>query len=191
RLSPQTQTHINEAGCIAANDLQQGAARTGKAPSAAYWNLCGAVFAYLYAGLAEQGIDVLGASQLVGYPTQFPSVTLLQWPSGAPNARYRVLQLLHESFGPGDRMVKAALQSPDVYAAAYLSAQGERRILLINKRAAPVELVVSNAKGAREQHVDVDSADSQPEAQILTSDTVHLGGFSVMVIRLTQANISR
>ena len=76
------------------------------------------MFAYLYAGLAEQGIDVLGASQLVGYPTQFPSVTLLDWNTGLPNARYRILELLHNNFGPGDRPAKVSYKSPDVLVAA-------------------------------------------------------------------------
>ena len=129
RLSPSTQTHINEAGCIAADDLAQGAAHTGELPSAQYWNLCGAVFAYLYAGLAEQGIDVLGASQLLGYPSQFPSVTLLDWRTGQPNARFKVLQLLHENFGPGDRVIKTSFRSSDTYAAAYITPRAVHKLL--------------------------------------------------------------
>jgi hypothetical protein len=142
------------------------------------------MFAYLYAGLAEQGIDVLGASQLVGYPTQFPSVTLLDWKTGMPNARYRVLQLLYENFGPGDRMVKATLRSDAACVAAYLTRDGSRRVLLINKRAHPVDIKLSDSKGAMEQHVDLLTGPNPVVSRPLDSDVVHLEGFSVMVLKL-------
>ena len=54
---------------------------------------------------AQIGIDVAGESQLVGYPTQFPSVTMVDWSDGRPNARYWVLKLLHDNFGPGDTLI--------------------------------------------------------------------------------------
>jgi hypothetical protein len=184
RLSPRTQTHINEAGCIAADDLAQGAAHTGELPSAQYWDLCGAVFAYLYAGLAEQGIDVLGASQLLGYPSQFPSVTLLDWRTGQPNARYRVLQLLHENFGPGDRIVQTSLHSSDVYAAAYITPHAVRKLLLINKRSHPIDIEIAGSTGATTQSVDTTSAAKITTNPPLTSDKIHLEGLSVTVATL-------
>lgn len=184
RLSPTTQTQINEAGCIAADDLAQGAAHNGKLPSAQYWNLCGAVFAYLYAGLAEQGIDVLGASQLLGYPTQFPSVTLLDWRTGEPNARYRVLQLLHDNFGPGDRIVKTSLRSSDVFVAAYVSSAGIRKVLLINKRAHPIDVRLPGAAGGIDPRVDTLTRANVPIRRRMDSDTIHLEGFSMMIVAL-------
>jgi hypothetical protein len=184
RLSPRTETHINEAGCIAADDIAQGADHTGQLPSAQYWNLCGAMFAYLYAGLAEQGIDLLGASQLMGYPTQFPSVTLLDWNTGAPNARYRVLELLHENFGPGDRPAKTSLKSKDVFAAAYLSPDGGKKILLVNKRDRPITIAVPDSTGSQEQQVDTVTAAAPPVSTNITNDRILLGPFSVTVIKL-------
>jgi len=183
RLSPDTQIHINEVGCIAADDLAQGAAQTGELPSAQYWNLCGAMFAYLYQDLAAKGIDVLGASQLVGYPSQFPSVSLLNWTTGKPNARYRVLQLLHENFGPGDSIAKTDLASHQISAAAYIGRLGERRLLLINKSPRRVELSFDGLKGATESHVDTSTRDNLVESKLL-SETVHLNGLSVMVVKL-------
>jgi hypothetical protein len=41
--------------------------------------------------------------------------------TGELNARYRELQLLHQSLGAGDRIVKATLRSSDVFVAAYVS----------------------------------------------------------------------
>jgi hypothetical protein len=184
RLSPHTQTQINEAGCIAADDIAQGNDRTGELPSTQYWNLCGAVFAYLYKGLAEQGIDVLGDSQLVGYPTQFPSVSLLNWQNGAPNARYRVLELLHQNFAPGDSIVHTGLPSHEIVATAYLQPNGERKLLLINKSNHPLQIRMAGVRGAIEQHVDLSTGSNPIATTRLTSDVIALGGLSVMVVRL-------
>lgn len=186
RLSPSTQTQINEAGCIAADDLAQGNEHTGDLPSAQYWNLCGAVFAYLYAGLAEQGIDVLGASQLVGYPSQFPSVSLLDWNTGKPNARFRVLQLLHESFVPGDRIVPVAFRAHGLFAAAYIGSNGARKLLIVNERNRDAIVTLAGARDSMERHVDMASGAEPAAESRLNSDHVHLGGLSVMVVTLKE-----
>jgi len=183
KLSPHTQIHINEVGCIAADDLVQGAAQTGIPPSAQYWNLCGAMFAYLYQGLAEQGIELLGASQLLGYPSQFPSVSLLNWETGEPNARYRVLQLLHDNFGPGDSIVKADLASHQVVAAAYIGVGGQRKLLLINKSQRQAAVRCDECSGADESHVDMATPMAPAQSKLL-STTIHLNAFSVMVVKL-------
>ena len=188
RLSPSTQTHINEAGCIAADDLAHGSEHTGELPSAHYWSLCGAVFAYLYAGLAEQGIDVLGASQLLGYPSQFPSVSLLDWRTGAPNARYRILQLLHSNFGPGDRIVRTSLQSHDVFAAAYVSPTGVRKVLLINKRSHRTTIRVPGAARQMADSVDLTTVGGPPRHYRLDSNTIYLKAFAVIVVELKRPN---
>ena len=184
RLAPQTETHINEAGCIAAGDLGQGPESMTHVPSPEYWNLCGAVFAYLYAGLAEQGIDLVGASQLMGYPTQFPSVSLLDWKTGEPNARYRVLELLHQNLGPGDRPAQTTLKSNQIYAAAYLSPDGSRKILLINKRDHALAVLVPGAIGALEQHVDLSTGSLLAPPVRLDATPLSLGPFAVSVIKL-------
>jgi len=184
RLSPQTETHINEAGCIDSDDLGQAKDSMTHPPPAQYWNLCGAVLAYLYAGLAGEGIDLLGASQLVGYPTQFPSVSLLDWTTGAPNPRYRVLELLHHQFGPGDRPAKVSLKSSDVYASAYVSPGGAKKILLVNRRNHPAAVTIAGSAGADEEHVDTITAASPLTSRRLETDQVTLGPLGVSVITL-------
>jgi len=183
RLSPHTQIQINEAGCIAADDLAQGAAQTGVPPSTRYWNLCGAMFAYLYQDLAAQGIELLGASQLIGYPSQFPSVTLLNWTTGEPNARYGVLELLHDNFGPGDSIVKTSLVSHEVSASGYIDPQGRRKLLLINKSSHPVDLRCDECSRATEFHVDGTLPPFITEST-LPDARLQLQGLSVMVVRL-------
>src|SRR5207247_6717024 len=77
-----------------------------------YWNLAGAEYAYIFAELTRLGIDVAGESQLVGYPTQFPSVSMVDCNNGTPNARLWVLKLVHANFRPGDKLVEIAPLCP-------------------------------------------------------------------------------
>ena len=97
RLSPSTRTTVDEIGSILNSDNGE--------PDAVipddYWNLSGALFAYVYLGLVRLQIDVIGESQLMGYPTQYPSVSMINWKTGKPNARYWVLKLIHDQFRPG------------------------------------------------------------------------------------------
>ncbi len=109
RLSPNTRTTIDEIGSISADDGGQSKpGHVSKTIPDSYWNLSGATYAYVFGQLAAQGIDIAGESQLVGYPTQFPSVSMVDWNTGAPNARFRVLELLKNNFGPGDKLVQVA-----------------------------------------------------------------------------------
>ena len=87
RLSPETKTMVNEVGAISAEDLAQGEpGYVFKPIPNSYWNLASATYAYLFGELSRIGIDVVGESQLVGYSTQFPSVSMVDWNDGKPNA---------------------------------------------------------------------------------------------------------
>jgi hypothetical protein len=97
RLSPQTKTTVDEIGSILMSDFS---AKEIPIP-AAYWNLSGAMYGYVFLKLTALGIDIIGESQLVGYPTQFPSVSMINWTNGKPNARFRVLKLIKDNIAPG------------------------------------------------------------------------------------------
>ena len=99
RLSPETKTDTNELGIILPSDIdeiQASKALPNKIPQR-YWNAAGALYAYLFMEEAKLGIEVIGESQLVGYPSQFPSVSMMDWTNAKPNARYWVLALLKNS----------------------------------------------------------------------------------------------
>ena len=119
-----------------------------------YWNLCAGLYAYLYSELAKRGVEVAGESQLVGYPTQFPSVSMVDWTSGQPNARFWVLKLLHDNFGPGDKLVNTSVDSSYVYAQAFQTRDGKRKLLLINKRNRPFEVSTPASQGSNVTYVD-------------------------------------
>jgi hypothetical protein len=182
RLSPQTQTQINETGCISANDLsKQTDSMNGKDIPPSYWNLCGAMFAYLYGHLVTKGIDLLGASQLLGYPTQFPSVSLLNWNSGLPNPRYRMLQLLMEHFHAGDKVITVQDGESPIYCEGFISADGHKTLLLVNKSAKDIVVNLTGVIGAKEEHVDITTG-STIETNKLDSDEITVRGFAEMTI---------
>jgi hypothetical protein len=112
--NPDARIDLNELGVILPNDNDPNiTAAQGAGIPPIYWNAAAAWFAYVFGQLVQEGVDVLGQSQLAGSPAipewgiplpQFPSVTLLDWRSGLGNARYWVLRLLLRHFGPGDRL---------------------------------------------------------------------------------------
>lgn len=187
RLSPQTKTTVDEIGSIAADDLRQGEPGYVFRPiDNAYWNLSAATYAYVYTHLARLGIEVAGESQLVGYPTQFPSVSMVDWETGAPNARLRVLELIKNNFGPGDRLVDTS--SPlYVLAQAFATRGGERKILLISKRNRNIEVTLPGAAGAVATVVDQTTRGGAPRTETLSGETFRLPGFAVAVVTFRAA----
>jgi len=185
RLSPNTRTTIDEIGSISADDGGQDQPGHVSQPIPnSYWDLSGAMYAYVYAELARQGIDVAGESQLVGYPTQFPSVSMVDWNTGRPNARYWVLKLLHDNFGPGDKLVASRSAAPGVYSQAFLTRDGRRKILLVNQRDRLAELSLPGALGAEEQYVDQTTAFHSPATVLVEGDSIALRAFAAAVVTL-------
>jgi len=189
RLSPGTGTMINEIGIISADDIAQvDPSHVAKPIPASYWNLAGAEYAYIFAELTQLGIDVAGESQLVGYPTQFPSVSMVDWNNGKPNARLWVLKLLHDNFGSGDKIVEIAPSSPPapeqpyVTGLAVVTRAGKRKILLVNKRDRNLDLSIAGAAGGRFDYVDVTTGFQPPASTKLASDRLMIHGFSVGVL---------
>lgn len=134
RLSPETKIDTDELGVILPNDNAETAETrlTFNRIPQRYWNAAGALYAYLYIELAKLGVDVIGESQLVGYPSQFPSVSMINFKTGKPNARYWVLRMIKDNFHPGDKLVASDSNTPDVIAQGFNTAEG-RKVLLVNK----------------------------------------------------------
>jgi hypothetical protein len=181
RLAPQTFTTINEIGTILG-------AETLPIPDD-YWNLSGAMYAHMFLELTKIGIEVAGESQLVGYPTQFPDVSMINWKNGNPNARYWVLKLLIESFGPGDKLVSTLYGDSQggngsMDFQAFATKKG-KRLLLINKLNKEKEIVLpAEAKGSLARSVDVTTRENPPVSVQLADNKITLKPFSVTVIEL-------
>lgn len=176
RLAPNTKTQINEIGNILLDHDYKGVIPN------TYWNLAGTMYAYLYLELTKIGIDVAGESQLVGYPTQFPDVSMMNWKNGKPNARYWVLKLLHDNFGPGDKLQATSLSSQSVVAQAFTTSKG-KRLLLINKYDKEVELnLPAGAQGSTVNYVDESTGDNAPGSYQLNDNSIKLKPFTVAVV---------
>ena len=181
QLSPKTLTYINETGSFTPDPRSLHP----DIPNS-YWNLSGSMFAYLYMQLAGMGIDILASGELIDYPGQFPGTTLSDWNTGQPNARYWVLKLLRDNFGPGDRLVETDGSSPFFMAQAFLTQGGSRKILIANKRDRRLEVHIPGAAGARVQYVDQTTGFHPPASTRLTEDNLALAGLAVAVLELAR-----
>jgi hypothetical protein len=181
RLSPETKTDTDELGVILPTDNTPD---DKVPPTAAYWNLAGSLYAYLYVELAKLQIDVIGESQLVGYPTQFPSVSMMNWERNKPNARFWVLKLLKDNFHPGDRLVDTMLaggESSNLTAQAFITPAG-RKLLIANKRGKAINLTLPDADKATALTVDGMTGDGPARIAKPEAGTLRLDPFAVTVV---------
>ena len=184
RLSPETKTDTDELGVILPDDN-----RTGETPEQInqrippkYWNLAGGLYAYLYIELAKQGIDVIGESQLVGYPTQFPSVTMIDWRTGKPNARYWVLKLIKDNFSPGDEMLETHYRDPAITVQAFKSGN-TKKFLIVNKRDRVSSIrLPADAVGGQVESVDPSTGEDIWKSVSLENASLKMQPFAVAVV---------
>ena len=187
RLSPQTKTDADELGVILPTDgleLAASKALPDHIPHR-YWNAAGALYGYLFVELSKQGVDVIGESQLVGYPSQFPSVSMIDYNNGKPNARYWVLKLIKDNFHPGDTLV-ANRESPfgvdDVMIQGFITPQG-KKILLVNKTNSEKQVTLTpEFAQATSLTVDEATGDDQPRAGKVDGPAIKLAPFAVTVL---------
>ncbi len=176
RLSPKTITTVNEIGTIIGS-------ATGEDIPAAYWNLSGAMYAYVYLELTKMGIDVAGESQLVGYPTQYPDVSMMDWKNGKPNSRYWILKLIKDNFGPGDKLVATAANG-DFICQAFSTAKG-KKILFINRYNKEQKInLPPGAKDATVQYVNEQTGEDPIAKEQLTERYITLQPYEVAVVEM-------
>jgi hypothetical protein len=186
RLSPNTKVDLDELGVILADGIGNPDGEVPYKPyPKAYWNLAGSMYAYLYVELAKQGIDIIGESQLVGYPTQFPSVSMMDWETAKPNARFWVLKLLKDNFHPGDKLADtsiAGLVSNDMTAQAFDTPQG-KKLLVLNKRGKTIELTLpADAATATAVTVDEKSGEGPARSAKIEGGKITLDPYAVTVL---------
>jgi hypothetical protein len=185
RLSPQTKIDTDELGVILPTDdieIKASKAMPDHIPDR-YWNAAGALYAYLFVELSKLGVDVIGESQLVGYPSQFPSVSMMDYNNGKPNARYWVLKLIKDNFHPGDKLVEAkASGGGAVMVQGFITPQG-RKVLLVNKTNSEKTLALaSDLQNAATLTVDEETGDEAPRAARAERSELKLAPFAVTVL---------
>ena len=185
RLSPETKTDTDELGVILpADDLEirDSAAHPNGIPPL-YWNAAGALYAYLYIELSKLAVDVIGESQLVGYPSQFPSVSMMNWINGKPNARYWVLKLIKDNFHTGDKLVETKFSGHGEADGQAFSTPAGQKLLLLNRRNRSVEVTLpGGSKAHTVAVVDGVTGDNEPRVTQESGDGLKLSSFSVAVV---------
>jgi hypothetical protein len=181
RLSPQTKTDIDELGTFVNGNMRSN----WIAPE--YFSLSAVVYAYFFLELTKRKIDVIGESQLVGFPSQYPDVSMIDYKNNKPNPRYWVLKLIRDNFAPGDTLVNTGVAGDDGgdIGAQGFATQSGKKVLLFNKRNKIIRLKVpADWKGADRRTVDVSTGDDAPAVSVIDSDEMVLKPFDVSVITL-------
>jgi hypothetical protein len=122
----------------------------------------------------------------VGYPSQFPSVSMMDYNNGKPNARYWVLRLIKDNFHAGDKLVTTTVQGsggadPPVVQ-AFQTQQG-RKLLVVNR--ANEEKTVTlppDFAGSSYAMVDESTGDDAPHTAMLSGANLTLAPFAVTVV---------
>ncbi|HEV2351994.1 MAG TPA: hypothetical protein VG028_19350 [Terriglobia bacterium] len=176
---------VNEIGTMLPEDWTQNTPGYNFTPiRPAYWNPSAAIYAYVYAGLARVGIDGAAESGVPCAPGLWPSIAMLNWDTAQPNARFWVLKLIHDNFRPGDTMVETSSDSDYVMTQAMVSPDGERKVLVVNKRDGEFEIVLPESAGAKIEVVDQTTGFNPPASKSVAGSAFKLGGFAVAVVTL-------
>ena len=195
-LSPNTKIDMDEIGVILPDDKE-----ISPNPPPIYWNAAAAMFAYLFPQLAIQGIDILGESQLMGYPEipaqQFPanegdpvpvqhaSVTLIDWESGQGNARYWVLKLLIDHFGVGDKIINTTFTDNDrFYAQGFIDTDGNKKILIVNKVNNNTMVTFNGVNGGKMYVIDLESGNGPAYVWDVYNNVYEMRPYSVGLLYL-------
>ncbi|GGA55650.1 hypothetical protein GCM10011507_03670 [Edaphobacter acidisoli] len=183
RLSPETRTTMDEIGSILPTDWHPDKPNeSGPAIPPIYWHTSGALYAYVFIESAKMGIDVVGESQLVGYPSQFPSVTMIDWTTGKPNARFEILRLILDNVHSGDQMATMRFSGEQIDALALRDASSSR-LLLVNKRNREITISLPQKfSEGRISTVDMATDNAPNSAKQWHGSTLTLEPFAVVVV---------
>lgn len=180
RVNPKVKTYINELGMLPPGNPSDP---NVKIPDN-WWVLSNATFAYAYVGVVKKGIDVLGIAELIDYPGQFAGTTIVNWDTGIPNARYWGMKLLHDSFPVGSKLVASGLQRSELLSQGFITPDGKRKVLLINKTGGIIKASLPGAKGAKMEYVDLSTSNTPADFKTLDADVAELQAHAVAVITL-------
>jgi hypothetical protein len=181
QLSPNVKTTLNEIGTFDPQGTTTIVPGYTVPPEYYVWS--GAVYAYVFSGVTAMGIDTIGESQLVGYPSQYPSVSMVNYTTGNPNARLRVLQLIQQNFAAGDTLVQTNSSSEaNVHAQAFVTPEGVKKVLLVNKlpQATPVQIPGFDSGVA--QIVDISTGDNEWRTEQFSGGTIDVTPWATIVI---------
>ena len=186
QLSPKTTIMLDELGIF---DIVKPTEESCRADepygnyNPLYWNANGANWADTFITAENLGVPLISMSQMDGYPTQCPSISMMDGDTRKPNAHYWALWLISHNFGPGDQLVTTKSSTEDVVAQASITHAG-RKVLLINTtdHDVTVNLAGTFASGkVKLQVVDAKSGEDRPRKESVSGPSVTLAAFAVAV----------
>eukprot|EP01065_Artemidia_motanka_P030594 TRINITY_DN36627_c0_g1_i1.p1 TRINITY_DN36627_c0_g1~~TRINITY_DN36627_c0_g1_i1.p1 ORF type:complete len:531 (+),score=147.45 TRINITY_DN36627_c0_g1_i1:55-1593(+) len=198
RLSPDTVLIVNEyigfnnEWCAGGDcpDWQHAASKGAKINRTTLgWNAAAAAFAYGYGRLALLGFKIVGMDQLAGgpYPDNEPAVTMLDWDTGEPNAKYHVARLLAALGSDAKVLYNSTVAGGDALFALPVRRNGTRLLLLVSKSEHQQLVEVTAAAGSTGHvvhGVGEEPGFSGPRSISVSADgTVTLGPFAVALLR--------
>ena len=149
-----------------------------------YWNANGANWADTFISAENLGIPLISMSQMDGYPTQCPSISMMDGETRRPNAHYWALWLISHNFGPGDKLVSTNSSTEDVVAQASITPAG-KKLLLISTQDHPVVVNLAGAFSSGNLSaavVDQQSGEQAPRTDTVTGGQITLAPFAVAVV---------
>ncbi len=186
-LSPRTKVILDEMGTFDVVKPGEEACRANEPYTAfhpLYWNANGANWAANFITGERLGMPLVSMSQMVGYPTQCPSIAMFDPDTMQPNAHYWALWLVNHHFGPGDKLTKTDSSTDDVIAQAAITPKGNK-ILLVNTTDRSVDVNLAGAYKNASLHaqvVDQASGEQVPREETLTGSNIKLAPFAVAVV---------
>lgn len=186
QLSPEVQIVLDESGtfdAIAPGEHSCKADHPYTAYNPLYWNATGANYAVNFITAQRLGIPLMSMSQMDGYPTQCPSISMFDNDTARPNAHYWALYLITHNFAPGDKLVTTKSSTENVIAQASITPAG-RKVLLINTTDQPQTVDLAGAFKAplTAQVVDQASGEKEPRKDTCKNAQVKLAPFAVAVV---------
>jgi hypothetical protein len=187
QLSPKTTIMLDELGIFDIVKPTEESCRADEpyhAYNPLYWNANGANWADTFISAENLGIPLISMSQMDGYPTQCPSISMMDGETRRPNAHYWALYLISHNFGPGDKLVATRSSSPDIVAQASATPAG-KKLLLINTQDNPVTVDLTGSFSSGRLHADVvdqQSGEQAPRSDGISNHTLTLAPFAVAVV---------
>jgi hypothetical protein len=112
----------------------------------------------------SQVIGFTGDSLCPGCADEWPSTSMVDWYTGRGNARYWALMMLLQELPTGTKRAPTTTveASPEgsFAAQAFVTAAGERKLLLVSKSAAPPTVTVPEAGGGSISFIDGTTGDT-------------------------------
>jgi hypothetical protein len=187
QLSPKTIIMLDELGIFDIVRPTEESCRADEpyhAYNPLYWNANGANWVDTFIAAENLGVPLISMSQMDGYPTQCPSISMMDGETRRPNAHYWALWLISHNFGPGDKLVTTSSSTGDVVAQGSVTRAG-RKLLLINTQDHSVTVSLTGAFSSgnlRADVVDQQSGEQAPRTGSISGNQITLTAFAVAVV---------